>query len=622
MNTNLKALASLVLASAVIAGHAQTAPTTKAHAAAKKKTVPAKPSVESQIESLREQMNSQNSQIQQLKQQLTDRDAQLQQAQQAASQAQAAAQQAQQAAQSQQAAIGENTQAVASLQGSVTDLKTNTQSIVTTVQDQQTQVKKQIENPDAIHFKGITLSPTGSFVEAATVYRNRALASDINTPFNSVPFSGANNANISEFFGTGRQSRVALMAVGKLDNWTLRGYWEADWLGTGVTSNNNESNSYVLRQRQLWAEAESNDGWVFTAGQQWSLATEDRVGITNTTEILPQTIDAAYNAGFVWERQYGARVVKNFHDGFWAGFSVENPQTLTPSCQATGTTNSGAALACPTNYLVGSTGTGGGLYNGAGQPGATSSSPVTTYSYNLAPDLIAKVVYENPKFGHYELFGIARFFRDRVYPNNTSTTVPTGSGAYNDSTVGGGIGGSVYAPVTKYFHVGLSGLYGDGTNRYGATQIADVTVRPSGQLALLHGYSALSTVVFHASPRLDVYYNGGVDGTFRNYFATQNGYVGYGLYGTNDKGCGIEVLPGTAPQAGYQPSAPANCGSPTKNVQEYTLGYWYDFYRGPKGRFRQGIQYSYVGRYAWSGAGGTPKGNDNEIFTSFRYFLP
>src|SRR5271156_598157 len=260
MNTKLKALASLVLASAVMAGHAQTSTgsTTPKKTTARRKA-PAKPSVESQIEELRNDMNAQRGQIDALKRQLADRDAQLQQAQQSAAAAQAAAQQAQQAAQSQQAAITENTQSVSTLQGAVGDLKTNTQSIVTTVQEQQTQVKKQIENPDAIHYKGITISPQGSFVEAATVYHNRALSSDINTPFNSVPFEGADNANISDFYGTGRQSRLALMAEGKLTDWTIRGYYEMDWLGTGVTSNNNESNSYVMRQRQLWAQAESNN---------------------------------------------------------------------------------------------------------------------------------------------------------------------------------------------------------------------------------------------------------------------------------------------------------------------------------------------------------------------------
>jgi hypothetical protein len=621
MKTNLKTLASLVLASALVAsGHAQTSTTSKAKAQKAKKAVPAKPSVESQIESLRQEMNSQ---IQTLKQQLADRDAQLQQAQQTASQAQAAAAQAQQAAESQQSAVTENTQAVSSLQGSVADLKTNTQSIVTTVQDQQAQVKKQIETPDALHFKGITISPTGSFVEAATIYRNRALASDINTPFSSIPFSGADNAKLSEFYGSGRQSRLALLAEGRLDNWALRGYYEMDWLGTGVTSNNNESNSYVLRQRQLWAQAESNNGWIFTAGQQWSLATETRTGMINRTELLPQTVDAAYNVGFVWERQYGARIVKALDNRqVWLGFSVENPQTLTPSCASSATSSTGAAVGCPTNYLIGATGTGGGLYNGAGGPGASSSSPLTTYSYNLAPDLIAKVVFEPKGWGHYEVFGIGRFFRNRVYPNASSTTVPTGSGAYNDATVGGGIGGSFYVPASKYFDLGISGLWGDGTNRYGATQLPDTTIRPDGQLALLHGFSALSTAVFHASPRLDVYFNYGGDYAFRNYFPFGNGEEGYGSPQLSAKGCSTELAPGTAPQAGYQPTAPGSCAVPTKDVQEFTLGYWYDFYKGPKGRFRQSIQYSYLERYGWTGVGGVAKGNDNMLFTSFRYYLP
>jgi hypothetical protein len=121
---------------------------------------------------------------------------------------------------------------------------------------------------------------------------------------------------------------------------------------------------------------------------------------------------------------------------------------------------------------------------------------------------------------------------------------------------------------------------------------------------------------------LDVYFNYGGDYAFRNYFATQNGTVGYGSPFIKDSGCGIELAPGTAPQVGYQPTAPANCGSPTKNLQEFTLGYWYDFYRGPKGRFRQGIQYSYFERYGWSGVGGVAKGNDNMFQTSFRYYLP
>jgi hypothetical protein len=617
MKTNLKALAALALALILPYGIAQTSSSTT-----KKKQTASEKAVQAQIDALRSDMQTQ---IQSLKQQLSEKDAQLQQAQQAAAAAQAAAQQAQQAAQQAQQANATNTESVTSLQGAVTDLKANNASLVQTVQDTQKKTAAEVEHPDVLHYKGITLSPAGSFIEAATVNRSRATGSDINTPFNSIPFNGADNAYISEFFGTGRQSRLALLAEGKITDWTLRGYYEMDWLGTGVTSNNNESNSYVLRQRQLWAQAEAASGWIITAGQQWSLATENRVGIINRTELLPQTIDSQYNVGFVWERQYGARVVKSFDNKqLWVGLSVENPQTETPSCQATGTTTAGTALACPTNYLVGSTGTGGGLYNGAGGPTATggAGAPLATYSYNLAPDLIAKVVYEKPGFGHYELFGIARFFRDRVYPNATSTTVSTGTGAYNDSTVGGGIGGSFYVPVKKFADVGLSGLWGDGVGRYGSSGLPDTTVRPTGQLALLHGFSALGTVVFHPTPRLDIYTNYGSDYDFRRYFDYEKGTVGYGSPLIKDTGCGIEVAPGTSPQVGYQPSAPASCGSPTRDTQEFTVGYWYDFYKGPMGRLRTGIQYSYFWRVGWSGTGGTPNGNDNLFETSFRYYLP
>jgi len=41
---------------------------------------------------------------------------------------------------------------------------------------------------------------------------------------------------LSEFYGSGRQSRISLSADGKTSWGSLRGYYEADWLGTGITS--------------------------------------------------------------------------------------------------------------------------------------------------------------------------------------------------------------------------------------------------------------------------------------------------------------------------------------------------------------------------------------------------
>jgi hypothetical protein len=602
MTHKLKTVAIAVLAASLVGSQSYAG---EPPAPAKKKVATKKapkPTVEQQIEALRQQLQGQ---IDGLKSDLASKDAQLRQAQQTAADAQAAASKAQSDLATQQQATSDNAAAVGTLQATVTDMKQANAAMVSSFTDDTTAIKKSIASPDAINFKGVTLSFTGSFLAAETVWREGAVGGDINTPFTGIPLNHANAAYLSEFQGTGRQSRLALRATGKLPYMTMTGYYELDWLGTGITSNNNQSNSYVMRQRQLWADAAMTNGWDFSGGQGWSLATETTQGLKRGTEILPGTIDAQYVAGFVWTRQYSFRVSKNLGKKAFLGFSVENPETLNPA---------GSNL--PTNVLIGSSGTGGGLYNST-----------ANYSFNLAPDLIAKTAFE-PGWGHFEVFGIGRFFRDRVYPNETATP-PSSAGAYNDSTVAGGIGGGFRGPLAhKKISVGLKGLYGMGVGRYGSSTIADVTLHTSGQIAPLRGFSALSTLEFNPSPRLSIYSNYGGDYIYRR----QTGpTTGYGLRTTNMSGCGVEPPVGTAATNGgdgFSPATPANCGNQNKDVQEFTVGYWYYMYRGEKGGLRQGFQYGLFRRDLWSGNGGTAnpgggaQGTDNMWWTSLRYYLP
>ena len=121
-----------------------------------------------------------------------------------------------------------------------------------------------------------------------------------------------------------------MLVEGKLASAKLSGYVEADFLSAAVTSNNNQSNSYSLRQRQAWAQAALDNGWSFTGGQMWSLVTETKHGVDNRTEALPMTIDAQYTIGFSWARQFGFRVSKAFNNKVWAAVSLEDSQeTLT-----------------------------------------------------------------------------------------------------------------------------------------------------------------------------------------------------------------------------------------------------------------------------------------------------
>ena len=70
------------------------------------------------------------------------------------------------------------------------------------------------------------------------------------------------------------------------------------------------------------------------------------------------------------------------------------------------------------NFLVGAPGLSGGLYN-----------PTGTYAYNKTPDFVFKAALD-PGWGHYEVFGLNRQFRDRYKLSNQTTTGTAFGGSY------------------------------------------------------------------------------------------------------------------------------------------------------------------------------------------------
>jgi len=710
MKFKLKTAAAAFLAASLVASFAYASdptPPAKKHVVTKKAKKPEAPAVEDQIQDLRRDLESQ---INSLKTDLADKDAQLKKAQQTAADAQAAADRAQAAASAQQQAVSDNAAAVTTLQSTVTDMKAANVSIVQTISDETANIKKSIANPSVLHYKGITLAP-GGYVAGETVWRSKATGGDIPTAFNALPYEGADAYSLSEFFGSARQSRVTLMAEGKTSWGALRGYYEADWLGTGISSNNNQSNSYVLRQRVIWGQAETNNHWAFTGGQLWSLATEDKKGISNLSGdiMTPQTIDPNYVAGFVWTRQYGFRVTKTLNHAAF-GVAFENPQLLYT-----------ASLAGNTPYaVIGSAGNNGGNYNAAisactpsttivnytnqketDSAGNTINVAVPVYktvngcanianiSFNDAPDVIAKIALD-PGWGHYEVIGIAGFAHQTIYPGETTNSnlygglkdIATGAvvapalssaGYFSNSIVLAGVGGSFRVPVIKdKLTVGAKGLYGPGMGRYGDSTLADVTVNSWGGLTPIHNLSGLLTVEANPTPRLSIWLNYGGDYAGRDDYANAGATslgapsaqfcpttagaftctasptaanvaaggawgghwgapsaaaLGYGSRLLSNSGCLTVANPGYngGASTGYAPGG--SCGAQTRDVQEMTGGYWYDIYRGDRGRLRQGIQYGYAVRESWSGAnvngiGIGAKGIDNMFWTTFRYYLP
>src|SRR5271157_4430326 len=559
--------------------------------------------VSKQLEDMKDAISAQQQQIMQLQQQVQNRDQAIQTLQQQVGQAQSAAQQAQQAAAAAaKGEIPENAE-IGGLQHDVTDLKAISGTTVNELQDTQKRVAG-LESPPAIHFKGITITP-GGFLAAETYYRNRATAGEA-TAFNSIPLPGASQANISEFYGSGRQSRWSVLAQGKAGNVNGTGYYEADFLSAGVTSNNNQTNSYTLRQRQLYAQAALTNGWTFTGGQMWTLVTETKKGVDNRTEATPLTIDPNYTVGFSFARQYAFRVSKNINNRFWLAGSIENAQINTP-----GTTNTLA------NYLLGSAGNGGGLYN-----------TTANYAFNVTPDFVFKGVWEPAFGGHYEVFGLVTVFRDRIFPNATAK-VPSAAGAYNANTTSGGIGGNArWLMMSKRVEIGAHFFGGNGIGRYGASGLPDLTLNANGTIGKIRNYQALGTLEYHA-PKWDLYMYGGDEYEYRRWdFNAQGKPEGYGSPLFANYGCSIETLPGAN---GFSPGALVNCAGNTRNLIEGTVGFWYKFYNRPKGRVQMGSQFSYIVRDTWVGYNSAskpvtfsdqPTANDSLWATSFRYYLP
>ena len=676
----MKKLAALTLSMFLVSGTAF-ADTPKDADAQPAKAQPAKPkaakraensdaAIAAQLEELRQTLQSQQEQLQLLKEELAKRDRQIDEAREAAAAANARATEASTKATEAVNSTAEVKSTAVALNSSVSDLKASNEVIKTTVDREQADAKKASEDgPATIKYKGVSLTP-GGFIAAETVYRQRAESADINTQLNGIPYPGNALAKVSENVFSARQTRATMLIESKVGPAKLTGYFEVDFLGAGTTSNNRQSNSYVFRQRQLWAQAAFDSGFSITGGQMWSLATENRKGIQNRQEALPMMIDPQYVVGFTWQRAYSLRATQSLLDNkLTLGVSIEGPQTTLGGRGFSAFTN--AAGTTSQNFWYAAPGNGGGLNN---------AFDATGYAQNRAPDFVVKAAID-PGFGHYEIFGIVSQFRARIYPcavvsataagvvinadGSTTTftgapitcaaaptaTAPTAVGAFNDSRTGGGAGASFrFSLLSKKLDIGGKGVYGDGIGRFGSAQIPDATARPDGTLAPIRSGHGLGIIELHPTPKFDIYGYGGAEygarAAYTGYqtvkittvsISNPNGVAGaptlvnttvarsigniggYGNPAANNSGCSTE----NPPVNQLTPNAGGTCAGDSRIVIEGTLGFWHKIYQGPKGGFRWGATYSYLTRTGWSGAGSLqPKAVDNMFWTSFRYYLP
>ena len=587
MNTFIrKGVVVLALGSICFAQTAATSGTTKKKTTAHKAVSTKAPAATQQdIQQLKDMLQQQQQQIQQLQQQMAQRDQQL-------SEAQAAVRDAQSKAAAAESAAAEQKDATAKLASDLSDVRTVQTNTATSLQETQKDFTEKVNNPSTVRYKGVSLTP-GGFIEAAGIWRQRTEQTDVLSSFNGIPFSGSTPGHLTEFRSTARQSRLSLLAEGKIGSVKLTGYYELDFLGAAPTANENQSSSFTPRQRQLWAQASLESGWTFTAGQTWSLITLNKKGIETRGEWLPATIDAQYLPGYDFARLMTARVTKTFPNKKGAfAISVENPAYLYGG--------SGQGVIGTPSYVTTTLAGSASLGNG------------NNYTVGLAPDVIAKVAFD-PGWGHYEIKGVARFFRDRVVPNGTTIT------GGNNSKVGGGFGaGAILPVVAKKVDIVIQGLAGNGVARFTDSSNVDVIIRPDGTVSPVRSYSGVVGVETHPTPKFDWYLYGGDEYLGRNAgvmndLTGASKQFGYGNPTLNLAGC-------------YAAESAFSCSPSFKSLTQGTTGFYYRFYKGAYGTLQTGLQYSYTHKNTWSGLNGTtavsPSANESMVLTNFRYYLP
>jgi hypothetical protein len=414
------------------------------------------------------------------------------------------------------------------------------------------------------------ITPVG-FMDMTLVSRSTGTGNALATNFGNIPFANTPKGSLTETRLTVQNSRIGVRVDALVKDIKVLGYLESDFVGFVPTNVGVSSNSDSLRLRQYFVQLNKGK-FEFLAGQAWGMATPNRVGISPLPANVfnTQDIDVNYQAGLIFTRQSGFRVLYHPTNKVVFGVALENPE----------------------QYIGGSAG--GGL---TVLPAAYSSLVSTQLndgnsSYNvpnLHPDIVGKIAFDpSPKF-HLELVGIERTFKiaNAAAPFATQTSV-AGAGSINL--------GLQVAPGLRLL---TNNYWSDGGGRYIFGLAPDLIVRADGTISPVHAGSTLSGFEYTRKNSLWYALYGGIY-IQRNTAFDANGTtrIGYGFTGSNN--------------------------GQNRAIQEITFGLNQTLMRDSKwGAVNLMFQYSYLQRNPWFVAVGQPSdANSHMGFVNLRYTLP
>nr|WP_249196136.1 hypothetical protein [Gluconobacter kondonii] len=271
----------------------------------------------------------------------------------------------------------------------------------------------------------------GGFIDFSNIWRSSNLTSGPATAWNGFSYANSPNHGLSEERFSAQLTRFStLLEANPTKAVRLQAYVEADFGGSGGTTNSVQINGYTPRLRQgYFTFTEKDWGLHVLMGQAWSLTTNYAKGVIPRQEQLPAVTDNNQIPGITFTRVPQVRIAKDWAQKYWLALSVEDPQATVAFSDSL---SSGGTLPASYGRLAGPR----VFYSNAG---GVLLNPNTQYSYNPAPDIVLKAAVDT-SFGHYEVFGLGRWFRGLIQPAGENHT-------HKSTQFGGGVGAGMTVPL-------------------------------------------------------------------------------------------------------------------------------------------------------------------------------
>ena len=435
-----------------------------------------------------------------------------------------------------------------------------------------------------------TFTPLG-FMDLTAVFRTTATGNGIGTTFGGIPYmSSLPTAGLTELRFSAQNSRVGIRIEAPAAGGKVTGYLEADFLGLTASNFNVSSNSNTMRMRNYFADY-TRGKWEFLAGQDWSMLTPNRKGISPYPSDIfySQDMDTNYQVGLTWARQPQVRLVYHPNASVALGVSIENANQLI-----------GGAATTPANFTS-PTSLAAELDPSSGGTLATPATP------NVGPDVIVKMAADHMVGKNNWHFDVAGLFSE--YKLVTPASLAGAPGRVTKSAPGGGFEVNLNLELVHNFHWITTVYASDGGARYLYGQGPDAVV-----------YEATTTSPFVPKPVKADSAIGGFE-----WQATPKSML-YGYYGGDLFGRSFSADPSksTLTYVGYgYPNGP---NSQNRAIQEGTVGWIQTFFKSPNfGGMSLITQASYLQRNPWALATNEAGGKDAHLFMVYvdlRYTLP